>query len=989
MEPRGLVTVSGLAPDPAQPEEFRFGEFRLHAGQRTLEKGGLPIRIGARAFDILHVLVESAPAIVDQRTLMARVWPNTTVGETSLRYHIVGLRKALDEGAGPQGSMIVTVAGRGYGFRGPVAKLPSDRRDRHEQPAAVFPTTLPKGRQLIIGRKGETETVKSVLLEDRFVSIVGPGGIGKTTLAVAVASALCETLDIAAVFVDLGPVRSPSQVLEAVLAALGLPEGASEPRRAILAGLSRRPVLLVLDGCEHVIGPAAELAEDVFRDLDQVRLLTTSQESLRVEGERVYRLSPLETPPGEVSPDRGALLRYASVELFLDRVAAGGHHIELSDDTLGLVAGICRKLDGIALALELVASRVGMYGLQETAEMLDPHFHLLWRHRRTAPPRHQTLEATLRWSYDLLPDDEKRALRRLAVFAGEFTLEDARAVAASEALRSMDVPEAVAGLVARSLLQVKISNGATRYRLLDTTRAYAQGRLRQAEECESAERSHAEHLRAVLEASAPDGAAWSGTASNARGLLADVRAALTWSFADPARRDISVPLASVASALFMKLALLGDAYAWAKLALDSFDADLHAPRLKLELFSAYGFASSRTGDGQEGRSAFEAGVALAEQLGDATRQLHFLSGLVTLIHRMGSLTESVACAVRGLEVAERLGDLSARADAHGLLGTHLHFAGRHQEARAHIEAGLAAAAPNRLGAHILGSDARIRTLTAKARDLWISGAPQTGLDTAREVIADAARLGHPLTMCVGLYWSTPVFLWSGELEAAAENAQRLAHEADRLSIPYYQHLSRALFGDLATRGPDPEAGVRIIEEVVPILDANAFRLPIMWFLTSLAEGQLRMGRLEAARATIAMSLARLERSGEHFYLPELLRLKGEALAAGESPDLDGAEQAMEQAMAVSVQQTATAWRLRAALSLAKLWMRRPGKRSAIRGLLDPIIDLYEPGSETSDLALARHMLRTENQTAEIAGREQYAGPRPAKAPQLAVFPPRR
>jgi predicted ATPase/DNA-binding winged helix-turn-helix (wHTH) protein len=967
MEPRGLVTVSGPAPDPAPAEEFHFGEFRLHAGRRTLEKGGLPIRIGARAFDILHVLVESAPEIVDQQTLMARVWPHATVGDASLRYHMVGLRRVLDEGAGPRDSMILTVTGRGYGFTGPVAKLPSDRREPHEPLAAVFPNTLPKARQLVIGRNGETETVKSMLLEDRFVSIVGPGGIGKTTLAVAVASTLCEALDVTAVFVDLGPVRSPSQVLEAVLAALGLPEGAPEPRGAILAGLIRRPVLLVLDSCEHVIGPAAELAEAMFRDLDHVRLLTTSRESLRVEGEHVYRLFPLETPPDELSPDRDNLLSYAAVELFLDRAAASGQHIETSDAALRLVAGICRKLDGIALALELVASRVGVYGLQEIAEMLDQHFHLQWRHRRTALPRHQTLEATLQWSYDLLPDNEKRVLRRLAVFAGEFTLEDAQAVAASEALRPADVPEAVAGLVARSLLQAKISNGATRYRLLDATRAYAQSRLVQAEECESAERSHAEHLRAVLEGSAPGGVGWPGAARDAKELLADVRAALTWSFADPAHRDISVPLASVSSRLFVRLALYGDAYAWTRLALDSFDATMHAPALKLDLFSACGFTSSRMGDGVEGRSAFEEGLALAEQLGDATRQLHFLSGLITLVHRMGSLTESLAYAVRYHEVAEHLDDPSARADAHGLLGTCLHLAGRHQEARAHLQAGLAVAQPNRLGAHILGSDARIRTLTVRARDLWISGAPEAGLDTAREAIADAARLGHPLTLCVGLFWSAPVFLWSGELETAAENARRLAYEADRLAIPIYQHVARALVGDLATRGPHPAEGVAILEEVVPILDANAYRIPIMWFLTSLAEGQLRVDRLEAARDTIETSLARLEQSGERFYLPELLRLKGEVLAAAKSPDLDGAEQAMEQAMAVATQQTATAWRLRAATSLAKVWMRRPGKSLAISDLLDPIFRLYRPGSETPDLTLAGDMLKTENQTADTFG----------------------
>jgi predicted ATPase len=272
---------------------------------------------------------------------------------------------------------------------------------------------------------------------------------------------------------------------------LGLHVQSNDPTSSLISFLRDKRVLLLLDSCEHVIETAAALAECIFEDAPQTHILATSREVLRVEGEHVYQLSPLDSPPDESCLSAAHALTFPAVQLFVERAAASWHPFELSDSDAPIVGTICRKLDGIALAIELAAGRVNTYGIPKIATLLDSRFRLLWHGRRTAQPRHQTLSATLDWSYDLLSELERTILRRLSVFVGFFTLEGAQSVAATDDIDEAQVAVAVSSLVEKSLVATDSGCAASRYRLLDTTRSYILGKLLDSGEADATAHRHA------------------------------------------------------------------------------------------------------------------------------------------------------------------------------------------------------------------------------------------------------------------------------------------------------------------------------------------------------------------------------------------------------------------------------------------------------------------------------------------------------------------
>src|SRR6202011_1863915 len=291
-------------------------------------------------------------------------------------------------------------------------------------------------------------------------------------------------------FVDLGALTDPGLVPTAVASALGFMMQAQDPFLSLLAFLGDRRVLLLLDSCEHVIDAAAALAEPVVSEAPQAHILVTSREALRVEGEHVHLLYPLEGPADPVGLTAAEALTFPAVQLFMERAAASGNRSELSDADAPSVASICRRLDGIALAIELAASRVSSHGIRGTAELLDNRFKLLWQGRRTALPRHQTLNAMLDWSYNLLHEHDKLVLCRLSVFVGVFTLKAALSVAGTEA-NDAEVADALENLVAKSLISPTTIGESTYYRLLDTTQAYAADKLAERGEADNIARRHA------------------------------------------------------------------------------------------------------------------------------------------------------------------------------------------------------------------------------------------------------------------------------------------------------------------------------------------------------------------------------------------------------------------------------------------------------------------------------------------------------------------
>src|SRR5271154_6909801 len=467
-----------------------FGPFSLFAAERLLKKADEPIPLGDRALDLLIALAERAGEVVTHKELMSTVWPDVTVEEGNLRFQMATLRKAL--GDGRDGVRYVsTVAGRGYCFVAPVTRSAAART----VPVTGIATTervqkLPPRLVRMVGRDDTVRSLAEQLQRWRFVSIVGHGGVGKTTVAISVAHALVDGFHDAVFFIDLAALTDPQLVPTAVASALGLTVQTQDPLVGLLAFIGDRKILLVLDNCEHVISVAAALAERVVSEAPQAHILATSREALRVEGEHVHVLYSLECPPEDAGLTALEALRYPAAQLFMERAAASGYDAALSDGEAPIVAQSCRRLGGVALAIELAASRVGSLGIRGTAELLENRFSLLWHGRRTALPRHETLNAMLDWSYSLLSDHEKLVLCRLSVFVGDFTLQAAGSVASETGVDEAEVIDAVANLVAQSLISRSVIE-STYYRLLETTRFYAATKLVERGDADRIARRHA------------------------------------------------------------------------------------------------------------------------------------------------------------------------------------------------------------------------------------------------------------------------------------------------------------------------------------------------------------------------------------------------------------------------------------------------------------------------------------------------------------------
>jgi predicted ATPase/DNA-binding winged helix-turn-helix (wHTH) protein len=466
-----------------QVQEFQFDRFVLRPQARELLDGGAPVRIGDRAFDLLWALVEAGGDVVSRDTLFARAWPGRVVIDDNLKVQVMALRKLLGAEA------VATVPRRGYRFGLALHDCAA------AQPCAAA-VPVPAG---LIGREGDLEHVQRAMASSRLVSIVGPGGVGKTRLASAAAESMVARFADGIGVVELASVADARRVPEAVARALRLPALPGRVDEAALArACSPLAMLIVLDNCEHLLGAVTSMVECLLDAAPQVTLLATSQEPLGLRDEQVLRLRGLRcSEAGDAARDAPA------VQLFAARARAVDAHFELDDDNIGAVAQICRRLEGLPLALELAAARVPLLGASGVLERLDQQLKLLTRGSADAPERHQTLRAAMQWSHGLLDATQKTVFRRLAVFADSFTLQGAQAVAADDAIDEWMVLDALDALVAKSLVQIVHAGTPKRARLLATARAFALERLEESGERGATQRRHAVWVRQVFERAAP------------------------------------------------------------------------------------------------------------------------------------------------------------------------------------------------------------------------------------------------------------------------------------------------------------------------------------------------------------------------------------------------------------------------------------------------------------------------------------------------------
>ena len=934
-----------------------FGPFRLLPDERRLERGGVEIRLGGRALDLLIVLVEFAGEVVSKKDLMARVWPDVVVDEGSLRFHMTALRKALGDDMSER--YIATVSGKGYCFAASVS-------DHPDLPVTLPPSglrntyrALPPRPDGVLGRDQIIRTISERLIAKRFVTLVGPGGIGKTTVALCVGHALSADFREAVHFIDLAQISDPGQVAGEIASALGLLQYVSGMTKGLVTFLNDKRLLIILDNCEHVIGEAAAVAERIIRETPSVHILATSRETLQVEGERVHRLYPLDYPSDEAGLTATEARKYPAVQFFVERATANSESFSLDDENALIVADICRKLDGVALAIELAASGVDSYGLRGTAALLDGEFTLPFRGKRTANPRHQTLRATLDWSYTLLSDFERIVLRRLAIFVGPFSIADARSVVATNDVETGFIVDSIASLVSKSLVTTHQRDGILRYRLLYTTRTYGRERLREFGEADATSGRHALYFCDLLNTLDANDETLSKSEWMAQydARIGDVRAALEWSFSPHGDFVVAVTLAAAAAPFLLEMSLFAECYQWTERAIAGIGDELRGTRIEMALQACFGQSMMLTkGIVKEAREAFQRGLDIATRLGDVDYAMRFLARLTEFHIRIGDFQGALALATQSEATARDQISPSTVAVASTLKGRALHLMGDQTGAIAGCRAAVSCwPVSSRINSVRYGIYDHGTALGLLARSLWLGGFPDQAAGAAQRCLQEAAESGHPIVICQSLVSTIAVFVWSGDFETAGRNMDKLVSHAAENSMGPYHVTGIGWKGVLEIKCGNLEAGAGLLRGAQNALSAGRSGFFGIAFGSFLAEALGMLGDFVAAGELIERALADAQLNGESYHGPESLRIKGELLASLPEPDWDQAEACFRRAIDVARQQTALSWELRAATSLARLCFER-GRLSEAQDALAAPYARFTEGFGTSDLIAAKQWL---------------------------------
>lgn len=482
---------------------IELGRFQIDLEMRMLQLNGETVQLGSRAFDILAAVASADGRLVTKDELMNIVWPDTIVEENNIQVHLSALRKVL----GQDRDLILTVPGRGYQLRQRRRNALSDEAGvrasgiRASGSQALRASRLPPPKSRLLGRDLAVRQIRALLEQTPVLTLVGAGGIGKTTVAVEAAHHSSADFEEPVCFVELAQLTTEEAVLRAIVERCGL--SVPDPRvdvEQVVAALARQRRLLVLDNAEHVIGIMAHIVEALVAGNDALRVLVTSREPLRIMPETVFRVEPLDVPPPH-STDAD-ILRCSAVNLFLRHANSLQGKVGSDSTELQLVGEICRRLDGIPLAIELAAARVVALGVEGVHRRLDNRMAILAGGYRTALPRHQTLRATFDWSFAILDQNARSLFRRLAVFGDAFTFEAMCAVVCDEAYTVSNAIGSIGELVAKSLVGVEFEGPVARYRLSESTRAYAMAKLQAEGEQDDIAARHARYLPATRQSAA-------------------------------------------------------------------------------------------------------------------------------------------------------------------------------------------------------------------------------------------------------------------------------------------------------------------------------------------------------------------------------------------------------------------------------------------------------------------------------------------------------
>jgi predicted ATPase/DNA-binding winged helix-turn-helix (wHTH) protein len=952
----------------ARANIITFGPFQLDMDRRLLIREGHRVTLGSQSLDILLALVESAGAPVRKEDLIARVWPGIRDAEAALRIHVAALRKVLRAGR-PDSEDFVNIPGRGYKFTAPITRPNTSGSRWHEIEQSSQFRHLPLPSNRVFGREDDVATIIGRIGTERCVTVTGTGGIGKTTIGLVVGHKLAPQFKDGTFFVDLAPLSAGMHVIEAIAAAAGLSASGLMSVERLASILSAKDVLLLADNCEHLAVDAADVIAKLTSGDSRVRVLATSREPLRFAGEHVYRLPTLKTPELVAGITAEEAIRFPAVQLFVERAAASTNHFILEDANAFAISMICGQLDGLALAIEMAATRMDTFGVADIAGMLDDRFRMLRQTRRDSSPRHASLAATLDWSYEMLSPDQRKLLHRVAAFSGRFTLDDVLKLVKDDVFKSGNTIELLADLVDKSFLMVDLSGPHAFYRSFETIREYARQKSQQAGEFEDSKHRHASYIarlfhKADEDSESRNSADWLNDYGR---YIDDVRSAIDWLMAMDRDLGAGISLTASAVTLWTHLSLLNELHRRTEFALATLGANAEVGSAReMKLFAALSYALVNLfGPTRQGTNACRAALEIARRLGDHSSEAKALLALWNGCFANGEVRASLELAEQFMVVAPKLGAADVFV-GHRLLGSSLFYLGDVAGGRENMEIMVAGYGRTAHDAHMarfgFGQLASGRGLLAF--HLCYQGLFDQGMEATRQSAREAIASNHAMTAC-GVLGTTsiPNAICTGHLAEARAYLEVLYQKARSHGLERWENFACGFDGIITVKEGDLVQGLAKLTLSVSRADDRAnTRYTFIFSEQALALGL--SGDPIGGLAAIDEILDRLVNTGERWYLPELYRCRARLLQMSGARGFK-VEASFLEALSLADELNALTWRLQATKDYAE-WLRSRGQRSQGTALLRKALAAFSEGLDSPTCTMASDLLRTLESDGDIA-----------------------
>jgi predicted ATPase len=862
------------------PVTLYFGAFELCPHRLMLFKNGETVHLGNRALYLLMALATRPFELLEKEDLIAFAWPRVVVEECNLRAQIVTLRRAL--GGQGESAYVMTVPGRGYRFVAAVTlQAPAKAMRSHRTMSLPDP-------QKIIGRKEQVRLIGEKLLSGRCVTIIGPAGVGKTTVALGVANNISGHFDEGISFLDLASVTSPDLVAGMLASALGITSAIDQPLHSVAANLTNCRMLLVLDNCEHLIKTVADCVTLILRDTAQISVLATSRQPLRVSGESVHCLDPMALPPLEAQLTAGQALAFSGIQLFVERVTAHDPAFLLHDDDVATVTDICRKLDSNALAIEIAAARVRTFGVHELVRLLDGKYRLQMTGRRTSQERHKTLSSALDWTYSILEVDEKATLLQLSVFTAAFNVEAVTAIVDLHIFAKRSSLQLLESLVDKSLVTVLDDKRGRKYRLLETTRVYAREKLTQQGETHNLFARHANYTLTRLRQAGEQLSSlpvqqWLALYATETD---SVRSALNWAYSSQGDRSLGIELTLLAIPLWLRKSLISECRVWVDSGLKGGPHSVRiSRRQRMMLLTALASVLMLTlGAGQEMREAWQQVLEDATKLNDLEHQLRALWGLWSGCCCCNQYQQALALADQ-YTARVVVGDLHHhKLLAKRMRATALFYMGDLARARRLAHEALSSPVSHRSHVIDVYFDQRIAAQCISAQIQLMDGHTHDAFLSIEHNVAQATELNHPATLWYTLCLSAlPMALMTDNMGKVQYFLALLQGSTARHDLPLWRMFTRSFESILLIRQGDPETGLprlgEAMHEMRAIGDSPIYSLLRSEYAAGLAMLGLTKQALDIIDDTIRVASSRKEQ----WFLAQLLRIKAHLMYSDQPP----------------------------------------------------------------------------------------------------------